>query len=255
MGIRLRYKDGRKGALAGGHNGLFVPAGVTAANVDVISEGLTDAAAALTLGFSAVGRPSALEGVDLAVSFVRGGLTTCPCIVADNDASGRAGAEDLAEALHEAGIPCRILHPPEEFEDLRDWLTRGGLTRAMLENAIRAAPIRWPHAQAWPPGFVPTPNALLRRGMVARVGRNASAVLMVIASFRGGDGVCRVGRETIAELTGMSVSAVAKCLPVLREAGLLSWRRGHTNRVNEYSVNLGPERWKHRARKPEHDER
>ncbi|HUT61703.1 MAG TPA: hypothetical protein VNA25_28020 [Phycisphaerae bacterium] len=246
VGIRLRYKDGRKGTLAGGHGGLFIPEGVTPYAVQAICEGPTDTAAALTLGFESIGRPFASDGGSMVVEFMRGAFNACPAIVGDNDAAGRDGAEALAEALRAAETPCQTIFPPDGFKDLRDWLTRSGLTGEDLLRAINAAPVLWPDVKAWPPGYTPIPHALSRRGLIALVGPEAYAVLSVISGFRGAGDVCRVTRKKIAELIGRSIPTVAKCLPVLREKGLLTWRRGGTDRANEYTVHLGPERWQHR---------
>lgn len=95
---------------------------------EVITESESDLAAALTLGFSGIGRPGAWGATEETVAFFQGCLTACPCIVADNDPArgGLKGAEALADALVTAGVPCRVLTPPDGIKDLREWLTRGG---------------------------------------------------------------------------------------------------------------------------------
>jgi DNA-binding MarR family transcriptional regulator len=43
------------------------------------------------------------------------------------------------------------------------------------------------------------------------------------------------GQPTIAEITGMSVRNVAKCLARLRDAGWICWERGSHRKSNEYT--------------------
>jgi len=161
----------------------------------------------------------------------------CPCVVGDNDDSGPRGAERLRDALLAADVPCRVLFPPPEFKDLRAWLV-GGLTTAELQRAIEATRVRYP--PKWPAGFSMTPHALTRRGLIRQVGHTAFAVLMAIASFQDSRRRARPTREQLADLTGLSLPTVARALHKLREAGVLRWRSGCTNRANEYTLDLGP---------------
>jgi hypothetical protein len=71
QGIRLRFSNGRKLAVRGGREGLFVPSGLAATNQLLICEGPTDTAALLDLGFAAVGRPSCAGGTRLLVELLR----------------------------------------------------------------------------------------------------------------------------------------------------------------------------------------
>ena len=240
IGLRKRgYSDlTQKHAAEGSRTGLFIPKGVTPANVQIVDEGETDAAAALTLGFAAIATPSAGACADMVAAFVAKRSNACPCIIGDNDAAGKAGAEKLSEELLAAGIPCRILIPPDPYADLRDWLQRGGLTTEALAKAIEKQPILYPGG--WPPGFSMIPNALLRSGLVAEIGPPAFCVFCAIASFRGRDGVCRAEREELARLVGCTVRTINRCTGALEKAGLLRWRRGRTGRANEYIVDFGP---------------
>jgi hypothetical protein len=238
VGFRQRTRDGSKLALAGGHLGLFVPENVTGGNCRIITEGESDTAAALTLGFSAVGRPGAMSAPALVIDFFRPFPTACPCIIGDNDENGLKGVENLAVAMATAGIACRKLFPPSPHKDLRDWLALGQLTADTLAAAIDAAEVIYP--AGWTPGFFPVPNAPLRRGIIAKVGEGPFCLLCLLASFNRGNGNIFPERETLAGLLGKTVSTVDRYKKVLERAGLLKWRRGHTGRCNEYRVDFGP---------------
>jgi hypothetical protein len=138
-GIRLRATDGRKWAVDGSKAGIFV------ADVEgdtlMVCEGPTDTAAALTLGYAAVGRPSCLGQEDLVKAYARAFRNIV--IMADNDAPkadgrlpGQEGAERLAKAL---GRPCRMVKPMQK--DIRAWL-RAGATKTVVDCIIKNSPWR-----------------------------------------------------------------------------------------------------------------
>jgi hypothetical protein len=219
-----------------------VASGLRAASVEVICEGESDLAAALTLGFEGIGRPGAREGTKETVALFRGCLTACPCITGDNDPTlaGQEGAETLAEALVAAGVPCRILTPPADFNDLRDWHTRGNLTAAALRAAIDRRPVRWPHDD--PPGFVQIPNRVLRLGLTAGIGAGPFALACLLLSFYMPGGKVYPPREVLAARLGVTVGTVDRWKRVLERHGIVEWQRGGTGRANAYRVNFGPVR-------------
>jgi hypothetical protein len=144
LGIRLRRPDGFKFAVKGGHQGLFIQAGLANDNRMslLIAEGPTDTAALLGAGFPAVaGRPSCTGGVRLLVELVRMRIPRQVVVVADADEAGRRGADDLASILLIYAPAVRVIAPPEGIKDARDWLRSGGNRRA-VERAIHAAPVR-----------------------------------------------------------------------------------------------------------------
>ena len=245
IGFALQaYADGTKSVIESSRNGLFVPRYVTPGNVQLVVEGLSDTAAAWTLGFASIGRSGAHEAIDLAVGFVAEAANACPCVVGDNDpdGTGRAGADAVMAGLLEAGVPCRLLMPPDEFADLRDWLTRGQVDAKALAAAVGGAKVRYP--TGWPPGFTGFPHGFVRSGGLARLvkrQRQAPAVLMAIASCADKDRVAIMSREQIADLAGgMSIKTVDRCKEALREEGLLDWLEGHTDNANTYFLKLGP---------------
>ena len=137
-GIRLRYADGRKLAVRGGREGLFVPADLQAADKLLIAEGPTDTAALLDLGFAAVGRPSCTGGVGLLADLVGRRREREVVIVSDADAPGRRGADNLASVLVAYCTTVRIIEPPDGVKDARAW-KRNGATAADVSALINRA--------------------------------------------------------------------------------------------------------------------
>ncbi len=142
LGIRLRLPDGRKLAVKGSREGLFVPASsVTDARL-LVAEGPTDTAALLDMGFGGVvGRPSCTGGAKLLITLVRRHRLPEVVIVADADEPGRCGANNLASVLVAYVPSVRIITPPAGLHDARDWLRAGG-ARHDVEEAIGAAVVR-----------------------------------------------------------------------------------------------------------------
>lgn len=137
VGIRLRAEGGRKWAVRGGHEGLFVPAPFAGREL-TICEGPTDTAAALSLGLPAIGRPSCAGAVAATVAFIRARKVVRVVLVADRDRPGREGAARLARALP---VPHALVTPPAK--DLREWVARGA-TRAAFDTLLRHAIWRAP---------------------------------------------------------------------------------------------------------------
>jgi len=136
IGFRLRLPDGRKLAVRGGREGLFIPGESTLANPLLICEGPTDTAAGLDLGFSAVGRPSCNTGAEFLVKLSRGYHTV---ILSDNDPPGRHGAILLAQRLALYCPSVKVVCPVHGVKDLRQWLAKG-LTREALNERIETVP-------------------------------------------------------------------------------------------------------------------
>ena len=123
IGIRRRLGNGRKICVRGSQNGLFIPAGIEQATRLVICEGPTDCAAALDLGWDAIGRPNCESKIALTCRYVR---RRTAVIVADRDSAGMRGARTLFEALDASGSAVRIIMPPAGCNDLREWKQGGG---------------------------------------------------------------------------------------------------------------------------------
>lgn len=147
VGIRLRALDGTKRAVKHSKAGLFYDAAVTEAREVWVCEGPTDTAAAMTLGYVAVGRPSCLGNTDdLRVLFKRWGVRRM-VVVADNDEAkrrpdnslwypGREGAMMLVKAM--GGVEYKLLMTPTK--DIRKWVCNG-VTRRECDDVV--AVLKW----------------------------------------------------------------------------------------------------------------
>jgi len=125
IGIRLRTLAGKKFAITGSHSGVFVPS-MPAQRELIICEGPSDTAAALTLGFFAMGRPSCLGQEAIIYDFIRIQGVRRVIICADHDDPGQQGAERLQAALK---VPSIIFTPPGK--DIRE-AVQNGLTREIM---------------------------------------------------------------------------------------------------------------------------
>jgi hypothetical protein len=256
IGIRKRpiKEVFRKHSATGSKLGLFIPDGVTPANVQLVCEGGSDTAAALTLGFAAIGRPGTHVCADMVGAFASRRINAFLTIVADDDSEGERGAENLAEYLVSIGVPCRIIVPPEPYGDLRAWLASGKLTPDILMAAMEAVTPLYPTAIIRPSGFAQIPHYLQRcdlipklnilsvaHGWGGRLGPVAFSVLLAIETHStGSEAPPRPSRDKLARIVGRNVRTVDRCLAILKEAGVLRWQSGRTNKTNEYDVDFGP---------------
>lgn len=144
--------------------GHLRPGGRALVNADpvVVVEGMTDTAAAMDLGFVAVGRPSNLAGLGELAKLVR---NRDLIIIGENDRKWDAttgewkhpGLDGMLAAFDYLRPHCRKVTrvlPPEDFKDLRAWKTAGltsdeflayveggGETRAELKHLGTAEPL------------------------------------------------------------------------------------------------------------------
>lgn len=124
IGVRLRADDGRKWAVKGSHNGLFMPDSFTGSGPLYCPEGLTDTAALCGLGVDAIGRPSATGGRALVRAAAK--MTGRPVVVvADADAPGRDGAAILVNELRTEGLAAKVMMPPPGCKDIREAVAAG----------------------------------------------------------------------------------------------------------------------------------
>ena len=147
-GIRLRAENGSKWAVTGSKQGLFWPAGISPPDLPVlITEGPTDCAAALDLGFYAIGRP-ACRGMETTLTKMLKGRDVV--IMGDRDEPktrpdgttwlpGKEGAEALARGLFGRTHSVKIVYPAlGKGKDIRAWL-RNGATHSVLRIRIQQA--------------------------------------------------------------------------------------------------------------------
>lgn len=103
----------------------------------LVVEGMTDTAAAMDMGFVAVGRPSNLACMGVLSDLVRGRNVL---VVGENDdinplTGERPGHEGMVAAFQILKKVCpevRMVLPPEHFKDLRQWKVAQSLTATTL---------------------------------------------------------------------------------------------------------------------------
>lgn len=149
IGIRLRSNDGRKWAVRGSKQGIFLPKLSDSfisdsRTVAYLPEGPTSTAACLTLGLLAIGRPSCSSGGEQIRIALKNLNIRQAIIVADNDprqrngteySPGLEGAHKLATEL--TGLRIAVWTPP--VKDVRDFVRAGGtaqLIQSELKNLV-----------------------------------------------------------------------------------------------------------------------
>ena len=148
--ICIRVSKGSKKAVRGGNSWLHIlkPTGDVRSNATlleaskypvIIVEGMTDTAAAMDLGFVAVGRPNANSGLMELADLVRGRKVI---IVGENDLKpdgscpGREGMLATAQVLRRSCPDVLKLMPPTDCKDLRAWIGTHQVTaESFLEYA------------------------------------------------------------------------------------------------------------------------
>lgn len=130
IGIRLRDDNGKKFAVKGSKQGLFIPQSTPQATL-FVTEGPTDCAALLSMGLYAVGKPAAMANPDEIVKFIHRWRIRRVVVIADNDRAGLSGAQKLVDVCP---VPCCELVLPAK--DAREFYRNGG-TKEMIENLLK----------------------------------------------------------------------------------------------------------------------
>ena len=108
----------------------------------IVVEGATDAAAAMDLGFVAVGRPSNLACMDILKDLLRGRNAI---VIGENDGfnettgqrPGHEGMIATFQVLKKVCPEVRMVLPPEHVKDLRQWVAQASLTGdELLDYAV-----------------------------------------------------------------------------------------------------------------------
>lgn len=161
VGIHLRAEDGRKRAVKGSQNGLFIPINYSVEPPSFLSEstplllatpeGLTDSASCLDLGFRAIGRPSNCGGID----FLRDMLKQDGphnkqdlVLIVDNDpvkwsmagvpfVPGWEGGLTTIDAVFDYCNTVRVIRCPCGCKDIRKWMLESGGTTQERGDAIQ----------------------------------------------------------------------------------------------------------------------
>lgn len=153
IGVRLRNREGHKWSVYGSKTGLFYGS-IKADEVIYVCEGPTDAAALISLGKTAIGKPSCSGGNNMLLAMIRRIKPPMVVIVADMDAKsgrcdfcddefcqhcrpGQFGAEKTARTLAPLGVPIKIIEPVDA-KDIRQWYKQGGTKRG-LQRLVECA--------------------------------------------------------------------------------------------------------------------
>lgn len=146
IGLRLRNSQGFKWAVPGSNNGVFL-------NLDAmydehldskcvfITEGPSDTASLLALGFTTIGRPTCATGFEIIKELLGKIGTYKVVIVADNDDLKQAGNRQFRPGIESAqklkqflGIKSCVWLPPSPCKDVRDFVREGGTRELILQN-------------------------------------------------------------------------------------------------------------------------
>lgn len=137
-GIHLRASSGRKPFLRGSRPGIAVPIDLGPCAPLIVTEGESDCAAALSLGFDAIARPGCGSSFLALMNFVRVRRPRSIVVFGDNDEQGRHGAEEMGASLARLCRSVHVAFPAADAKDLRDWL-RHGASQQDVRDAIAAS--------------------------------------------------------------------------------------------------------------------
>jgi DNA primase len=115
---------GKKWAVRGSKAGLFIPfdAGKRLPRSPLfVCEGPTDTAAALSIGFFAIGRPACLGQEEMVLTLIRKFHPQQIIVCYDNDKPGIAGADKLIRYIR-----CPVVRFVPPAKDLRHFVNLGG---------------------------------------------------------------------------------------------------------------------------------
>lgn len=129
-GIRLRKLNGDKWAERGSRQGIFLPQ-IEPQTTALICEGPTDCAAALSIGYFALGKPNCCGGISHLQQAVKKLGIRRAVIVSDLDDPGLRGAQTLA--MHLPIATAILLCPAKDFRQA----VKNGMDREMCDAAIR----------------------------------------------------------------------------------------------------------------------
>ncbi|MFC1782020.1 hypothetical protein ACFL02_00355 [Planctomycetota bacterium] len=145
VGLNRRFANGQKQIIASHKTGLYLPnnlpvnmAGMTL----LVTEGGSDTAAGLDLGFWSVGRFNCTHGAGLLRKLLRDRQPSTVVIIADQGGPGKRGAEGLASALLPYTSILKVIEPPKLYKDLRDWLRGGANHREIAQLIENTEPLK-----------------------------------------------------------------------------------------------------------------
>lgn len=143
--VCIRVREGSEKRLRFGHLHIRKAAGKLTKNVSALGgdpseyvlvvEGMSDTAAAMDLGFAAVGRPSNLACMEELKDLVRGRRVL---VIGENDKKpdgtepGKEGMIAAFQVLTKVCGDIKMVMPPVHVKDLRAWVVKFDLTREEL---------------------------------------------------------------------------------------------------------------------------
>lgn len=123
-----RPKDGEKRCVPGSKRGLIIPKAIDQSQTIYVVEGASDVAAAVSIGLQAVGRPSAMGGLEHLTELLESWEGEV-VVLGENDRKangewpGRTGAIRMAASLsRRLASPIRWSMPPADRKDIRAWV-------------------------------------------------------------------------------------------------------------------------------------
>lgn len=123
LGVRIRCRNGKKFAVKGSKNGLFIPNNMPDEGVVYVCEGESDTAALLSCDLPCVGR-SCCQGGERLMGELLENRNVVVC--ADRDGPGREGAGLLSDYLKTRCSGVTMMSPPIKYNDIREWLNGEG---------------------------------------------------------------------------------------------------------------------------------
>lgn len=138
IGIQRRFEtkelSGLKLSMESSKLGLFVPQNVKWKDYDTIfiTEGLSDLATLLDLGFMGIGRPNANACIDMTAHWLIKRIFWFDAfiVIADADEAGIRGARELTKKCNEFSDAQWIL--PQQGKDLREWVEIEGKEKVKI---------------------------------------------------------------------------------------------------------------------------
>jgi len=145
VGIMRRFEDGRKLFVSRSRPGLFLPKMNSFEGNVFICEGMSDSASMIDLGFRAIGRANCQTGIQYIKQLLHHHRNAVKqvTIVGDNDLDnvqgnvGKGGAMKLARELYGGNQLIACLEIPDEFKDIRQWITEGGAGTVEIKERSR----------------------------------------------------------------------------------------------------------------------
>lgn len=132
IGIRLRASTGKKWAVRGSKQGLFIPR-MAHNGLALICEGPTDTAAAVSLGYFAIGRPSCNGCIVETQRCLRENQIHKAVVVTDTDRVGLDSAQFFADNL---GVKtCFIVPMAKDFREF----VKMGATKELIDSWIASS--------------------------------------------------------------------------------------------------------------------